>query len=102
MLNFLWALLLGSQIAMADDPGFRVPHRFFERAALLYESTPDQNKIAAYIRKMAPNRSQKLIDNQGLAKEILHASSCFEIDPWIFTSLIHTESTFNNNATNNI
>lgn len=99
MILFLWALVFGNSAVLADDPGFRVPHRFFEPAALLYETAPSQNQIAKYIKKMAPNRSQTLVDNQGLAKEILHASSCFEIDPWILTGLIHTESTFNNAAT---
>lgn len=86
-------------LAQASDPGFRVPRRFFEPKALLFDKTPSVSQIATYIKKMAPSRSQTLISNKMLAREILHNSACFNIDPYIFTGLIHTESTFNNSAT---
>lgn len=100
-LKVLGSILLAIQLcagAFASDPGFRVPSRFFVPKALLFEKTPTETQLAAYIKKMAPNRSQILIDNRMLAREILETSSCFNIDPLVFTGLIHTESTFNNEA----
>lgn len=87
--------------AVASDPGFRVPHRFFEPEATLYDVKPTEDNLTKYIKKMASGRSQELISNRRLAKEILHTSACFGIDPYVFTGLIHTESHFNNSATSN-
>ncbi len=87
--------------AVASDPGFRVPHRYFEPEAMLFDVAPTEANLTKYISKMASGRSQELIDNNRLAKEILHTSACFGIDPHILTGLIHTESFFNNNATSN-
>lgn len=96
-LSFMAILFTG--LAHGADPGFRVPFRFFEPAAMLFDKAPTEVSLERYIKKMAPSRSQNLISNRMLAREILFVSSCFEIDPYIFTGLIHTESTFNNNAT---
>lgn len=87
--------------ALASDPGFRVPSRFFEPDAVLYEEKPSVLKLTKYIEKFSSGRSQELIKNKRLAQEILHATSCFGIDPHVFTALIHTESHFNNSATSN-
>ncbi len=100
--NLILALWLVSNLvnlALASDPGFRVPSRFFEPKALLFEKPPTEDQLTGYINKMAAGRSQNLISNRMLAREILHSSSCFNIDPYIFTALIHTESSFNNSAT---
>jgi len=86
-------------LAKASDPGFRVPSRFFEPKALLFEKALTEDQLTAHIKKMAAGRSQKLISNRMLAREILHTSGCFNIDPYIFTALIHTESSFDNSAT---
>lgn len=98
-IGFLALFILSN--ALASDPGFRVPFRFFEPVASLYDETPSVEALSKYIGKMASGRSQELITNKVLAKEILHASSCFGIDPYVFTGLIHTESHFNNSATSN-
>lgn len=87
--------------ALASDPGFRVPHRYFEPEALLFAEKPTEEKLTKYISKMAAGRSQELISNKLLASEILNASACFGIDPHVFSALIHTESHFNNSATSN-
>lgn len=96
---FIGLQILGT--AWANDPGFRVPYRFFKPKALLFESAPSEEKLTKYIKKMAAGRSQKLISNRMLAKEIIYVSQCFDIDTNVFAALIHTESHFNNSATSN-
>ncbi|MFT6069211.1 MAG: soluble lytic murein transglycosylase-like protein [Bacteriovoracaceae bacterium] len=98
-IGFLALFIFNS--ALASDPGFRVPHRFFEPDAMLFEQALSEEVLTKYISKMASSRSEELISNKRLAKEIIHTSACFGIDPHVLTGLIHTESFFNNNATSN-
>lgn len=95
-LSLIGFLLLST--AGASDPGFRVPYRFFTPKALLFDGVPTEAALTQYIKKMASGRSQNLISNQMLAREILYVSQCFDIDPIVYTGLIHTESHFNNSA----
>lgn len=74
------------------EKGFRLPVELVNQNYTLMKLSPLTLQIKEHIVKTnykVPAREAEVI-----AKEILSVSSCFEIDPWILTSLIQKESSF--------
>lgn len=80
-----------------EHKGFRVQDEFIAKDYKLLRLVPSEGEIQKFI--IESNYKIKKADAENLAAEILKISLCFEIDPWIFTSLIKKESSFEKSAT---
>lgn len=88
--------LFSSEGIDKSDKGYRIPIEVIAQDfGLLNEEISTQiisNHIAKINRKVPGNEA--LI----ISKEIIRVSACLQIDPWILTSLIQHESSFDKNA----
>lgn len=65
------------------------------RPFVLFSTSPTWGNISEMIANKTPDRDASRLTNNELAWKIYSVSQCFEIDPYLFTSLIYQESAFN-------
>ena len=93
VLSFLFLPRTGeSSESFLMEKGFRLPIELVSQSYTLMKLSP----LATHIKEHIVKTNYKVPSGEAevIAKDILAVSSCFEIDPWILTSLIQKESSF--------
>lgn len=80
-----------------NEKGFRLGSNSLSKKFFLMKKTPSPDFISDYIKKI--NSSVPIDEGLEISTEILRSANCFQIDPWILTSLIQKESSFKKTAT---
>jgi hypothetical protein len=76
--------------------GFRLPNDLVVKDYTLMSKILDESYLSAYIIKT--NYRISKVEADTIATSIVRISKCFEIDPWVLTSLIQKESSFKRDA----
>ncbi len=97
--SLLLTLAFASQSLRAApvmDKGYRLPSESVSKDFTLMKLSPEKDYLVKYIIKT--NYKIPKDEAQLIAENIIKASACFDIDPWILTGLIQKESSFKKDA----
>ena len=94
-LFIFFSLTINSEDEMIEK-GFRIPEISVTKNFKLYRAPLEESVLVKHI--IATNYKVPRKDAEDIAFNILKASSCFKVDPWMLTAMIQKESSFMKDA----